>query len=156
MAAGATFWADKHRTSAGVRACNAVTEQMVHNAFGATLPSGVGGPIPSNPSEKSPPGATICSYGSEGGLSATVFAWRHGASSYYAEVERFQRAEGNPPIDISGQDYSAFTFPPTSGGGPSLQTFFLLKHGQYINALVFDARPGAATKLARLVAIALP
>lgn len=145
------LWLYLHERSSGVAACAAVTRQMVEESIGSKVPPG----SPGTP-DGGVPGASMCFYGATRGPSVTVFAFRHDADGYFALVRRTDMEEGFTPLDISGPGYSAFMETPAMSPRVPRPTFFLIKHGQYVNVLLNDAPASATRSLAAATARGLP
>jgi hypothetical protein len=126
-------------------ACQVVTAAMLSTAVGnAVRPGRADVAEPGGPAD-----ATVCNYRSAvSDLSATVFAARDGAANFYAQQRRAADTNGSEPRDIDGPGFQAFGFMGNGNGGLTTQTFFLLKHGQYVNVILFGASAGAAQRLA--------
>ena len=92
----------------------------------------------------------MCLYRADSGPgSATVFAVGRNATAFY---EQQLNAPAGGKRDIGRDGYRAFALEDP----PRFQTFFLLKHGEYVNVLLYDFPAGAAERLAGAVAAGLP
>jgi hypothetical protein len=147
-AGGVAMWITSGRTSSGVPACSAVTRVMLDRALGANLSEGVPGRANGGESEDLPVGATDCSYGRLPGLAISVVAFRQRADSFYSQVLKAVSSKNLKPFIISGPQYKAFVVPVSPGAQWQTQGFYLVKHGQYVSALILQAPRGAAQALA--------
>jgi hypothetical protein len=96
----------------------------------------------------------VCSYGRAPGPNLTVFAAKRGGAEFYASQKRAAEAHGSNPRSLTRAGHQAFGMDAVAG--PTVQTFFLLKHGQYVNVLLYNAPPGATDLLASEAASAIP
>ena len=143
--------------SSGVPACSAVTPAMVERATGALLPAQASDRIvDGGESGDIPAGATSCDYGALPGVHVSVVAFRHNAGAFYSRIVKAISNAGVKTIPISASGYRGFVVPTPPHGQWQVQGFYLLKHGQFVNALIFQSPPGAARVLADEAGSSLP
>jgi hypothetical protein len=143
---GALVIARRH--SNGLNACSVLSLSSIERAVGV-----ISGPGKAEaPEVGGPPGASDCLYGLAPGPNILVFAAKQDSRSFYDSQQRAASTDGQVH-DISQSSYRAFTI---DGPQSTFQTFFMLKHGQYLNVVIYNARPGAAGLLAADAANTIP
>jgi hypothetical protein len=128
----------------GIAACDIFNARTIENALGAPVGAGTA----TSPESGAPSGTTLCVFARVGGPSLSVFAVSPGAS-FYASQKR--AAQLSKVRDLSRAGYQAFGV----DTGQGIDTFFLLKHDQYVNVLIRDAPSGGVDLLTPLAARAI-